>query len=279
MAKNSSKKTVKETGSAWPNLCLENIKKIPGAVPCTGNQCYDVQNSWQLHQVCHCLPPYQNGCQNNPAPNCCAYSPSSPIPIITNDSVCYCCCGNIGSLAAIAVAKNNSVSADQLKKDDTIYAPADTSLRAWRAVPLAFASLTNTSAGNPQAGIAYKNSKGKTASLIVAAKQLLMLPDRKFKEARKLVPGIDQLVNSEGKAVDIEQVHTGIFTPTMAYLASSAAPANDPAGHLLSLNGIIGGDYALSMGIGSEHLAAGHEQLPIAGTNDYKERYPHLNNR
>jgi len=260
----------------WYQQCLDNIKKIPGAVPCPQEVCTNAPNGRQIHMLCTCQPPYLNGCLNNPTPGCCAYGPSSPIFVISNNGGCYCCCGNVYSYAAIATGKNNSVSADQLKKGDMVYAPKDASLKEWSSVPLQFVSFSNTSAENAQVSISYRDAKGKEQQLIVPARQLMLLPGKKFKEAQKLVPGIDQLVNKDGKAVDIETVLAGTFTALVAYISSVAAPAADPEGHLLSIDGFIAGDYSLSLGIGQQHLTDNHEQLPNAGTTAYKERYPHL---
>lgn len=274
MAKKTTKKTAAEVPS-WYQECLNNIAKIPGGTLCSEQHCADARQ--QNKMICTCQPPYMNGCTGpSPKPGCCSYSASSPVYVWLPGGGCYCCCGGAMAAMEVAVSKNSSIAADQLKKGDTVYAPKDTSLREWVSVPLQFASFNAATEDNPQVNIQLSGGKGKTQTIVAGAKQLMMLPDKKFKEARKLAPGIDQLVNNEGKAADIIAVNTGAYTAFTAYLSTTAAPAANPAGHLLSLNGFITGDYALSLGIAAEHLAEGHEQLPVAGTTAYKERYPHL---
>lgn len=258
---------------SWYKQCLENIKKIPGGTLCPQEDCNNMSSL--LHRVCNCLPPYLNGCINNPVPGCCVYGPSSPIYVLNANGGCYCCCG-MAPGASVAVTKSQRIAADQLKKGDTIYVPKDTSLRQWTSVTLEFVSLSKTSVENPQVSIQLRDGKGKESTLIVGERQLLMMPDKKFKEARKIVPGLDQLVNNDGQPMEVSKIITGVFGQFISYIASSAAPASEPEGHLLSLDGIICGDYALSLGIGPGNLADNHEQLPNIGTNEYKQRYPHL---
>ncbi|SFW15402.1 hypothetical protein [Chitinophaga sancti] len=257
---------------SWNKQCLENIKKLGGTL-CPQEQCEDM--SVPIHMICNCLPPYLNGCLNNPLPGCCSYGPSSPVWVANPKGGCYCCCG-MAPGAAVAVSKTRSIAADQLKKGDTIFVPKDTSLRQWTSVTLQFVSLSKTSTGNPQVSIQLRDEKGKESTLIVGERQLLMMPDRKFKEARKIVPGMDQLVNKDGQPMEVSKIITGVFGQFISYIASSAAPASEPEGHLVSLEGIIGGDYALSLGIAPGHLADNHDQLPNIGTDDYNQRYPHL---
>lgn len=256
----------------WYAQCLDNIKKIGGTL-CPQKDCEEMSGA--IHKICNCQSPYLNGCLNNPTPGCCSYEPSSPVWVAKPNNGCYCCCGMVPA-AEVAVSKTGSMAIDQLKKGDTIYVPKDTSLRQWTSVTLQFVSITQVSAESPQVSIHLRNDKGKESTLITGARQLLMLPGRKFKEARKLVPGIDELVNKDGKAMQVEKMITGVFGQFTSYIASSAAPANHPDGHLLSLDGIIAGDYALSLGIAPEHLADHHDQLPNNGTDAYNQRYPHL---
>lgn len=259
----------------WYAQCLDNIKKIPGGTLCSEQHCADAKR--QNYMICNCVPPYLNGCMGpNPAPGCCSYNASSPVFVALPNGGCYCCCGSTTPATEVAVSKTDSMAIDQLKKGDIVYAPKDASLQQWTNAPLQFVSVSRASADNPQVSIKLRDAKGKEQNLVVGTRQLMLLPGGKFKEAGKLVPQIDQLVSSNGKATDIEDISAGTFTTFIAYIAFSAAPAKNPEGHLLSVNGFIVGDYALSLGIGDEHLYDNHAALPVAGTAAYHERYPHL---
>jgi hypothetical protein len=267
----TKKNSLQRSGYDPNKACLEKIKKM-GGIPCDIISCSNYPNP--IHQICNCAPPFVNGCET-PSPNCCKMT-GQPLYIANREGGCFCCCAGGTQETKIFISEKKCSPLDAIKRGESVYAPTDCSLRKWAKIPLRFIAYSNAASAIPQIRILFQKNSKETETIIVSARQLLMQPDCKFKEACRLVAGFDKLVSSAGQNLEIVAIHSGIFSPVSVHLATSVCAAKDPAGHLLVLNGVVAGDYALTLGIGEEYLPENHAHLPVVGTSEYTNRYPHL---
>jgi hypothetical protein len=258
----------------WLPQCLENLKKIPGGVLCSDQHCRDA--SRYLYAVCNCQPPYQNGCPQPPTPNCCSYAPPSPVVVFGPSPYCYCCCGMVDGAMAMAVDHTTYRPIHEFAVGDKVLVATKPDLSAWEQVPVAFSSGTGPGSDSPTIQIRY-GDPGQPETLIVSARQLFLVTGGKLKQASRLVAGEDQLVGADGSAVPIIDLIGGIAADTLHRVATSTAPATSLAGHLMVINGVMCGDYALQLGnleqAAPNLLVAGHAGLPELGSAAYAQRY------
>jgi LPS O-antigen subunit length determinant protein (WzzB/FepE family) len=154
----------------------------------------------------------------------------------------------------ISMDKTKAKAIDFCKNAEIIHAPTDTTLKKWVKTKINFVSQIGAAGSNSQILIEFSTGKKQTKKLVVGNKQLLLMSDEKLKEAKRIASG-DKLMQSDGTAALVISATAGKFSKLTTYLATSVAPASEPAGHLLVLNGIVAGDYALSLGIDSKYLS------------------------
>lgn len=255
----------------WLPGCLENLRKIdPRAVLCPAQTCRDAER--YLRSVCNCLPPYTNGCTEPRKPGCCVYGPTSPIPVYSPTGFCYCCCGSAESPTAVAVDRTTFKAINEFAVGDKVLVATKPDLSAWEQAPVAFSSGTGPGSDSPTIQVRY-GDPNQPETLIVAGRQLFLLAGGKLKQASRLVAGQDQLVRADGSATPIIDVLGGIAADTLHCIATSTEPATRLAGHLMVVNGVVCGDYALQLGnleqTAPDLLVAGHADLPELGSPAY----------
>ena len=252
--------------------CLANIEMM-GGVPCSPDICDAASNV--IHLICNCLEPYSNGCRP-PTPNCCAFAVSSPIAVLANG--CYCCCGGMAQTMMVAADEIAVRPIAEFAVGDVLRAALDPELENWALVPAQFSS--GTGPGSSCTGIEIRFGDPHAIETIVAAPdQLFLVKGGRLKRASRLVAGQDRLTRPDGDCAAIFELSAVETQGSQHRIATSNAPATDWAGHLIVINGVVCGDYALQLAdldaANPAMMAEGHADLPDFGTTAYAERHGH----
>jgi hypothetical protein len=229
----------------WLAPCLDNLRKIPGAVLCPQERC--AQFSSYLHAICYCQPPYQNGCPDPPTAHCCVYGPGSPIAVYNGQDICYCCCGaGPGGGMAVDVGGGDARAFDEIAIGDTVYAALDPELREWALLPARFSSGTGAAADSNGVEIEFGDDDSPE-TLVASPDQLFLVQGGRLKRASRLAAGTDSLTRSDRSAAPVRGTRPARLTGPQHRIATSEGPAADWAGHLIVVNGVVCGDYALQL--------------------------------
>ncbi len=167
---------------------------------------------------------------------------------------------------------------EQFAVGDLVYVADDASLSSFSQKQVRFSSGTGPGGHNVMVKVSY-GAPGAEDSLVVTRNQVFLLADKTLKQAVALVPGIDRLLRHDGTtvtAVPIHSLQVVVSTLGVHHIATSQAPAQDPAGHLILAKGIVCGDYSLQVGFAAGNRAANIEAPPEFGTKEYFEKYTHL---
>lgn len=262
----------------WLAGCLENLKKIPGAVLCSEQHCLDSQT--YNHMVCHCTPPYNNGCpQTNPPPGCCSYTDTSPVPVFTPTGTCYCCCGCFANDTQVAYDETSTKPIKDFVVGDPVLVAMNVDLSEWEQLPVVFSSGTGAESSSTMIQVRF-GDEANPEFVIATRDQLFLLPGQQFKRTSRLVPGQDSLIRKDGSQAPVLDLTAGTFTTGVHQIATSSNTTTNPDGHLLLANGVVCGDYSLQITNLDEAapklMVAGHADLPEFGTKAYGERHAHL---
>ncbi len=261
----------------WLPGCLENIKKLGGGKLCSEQHCTDAQN--YSHKVCNCKSPYLDGCLD-PKPNCCSYTATSPVFVAGTETNCYCCCGCFANGTLVAESKDKSKAIEEFQLGDMVLTADGPDLKDWSQKEVQFSSGTgDLGAFNTLIKIDFGNT-GEEDYIYASRDQLFLMPDKKLKRASRLVPGKDELLRPDGTTTPVQDLVVGKFKKGVHHIATSDKPASSMKGHLLSVKGIVCGDYSLQIcdltKTNSELMVDGHDELPEFGTKEYIETYKHL---
>jgi hypothetical protein len=213
------------------------VKQIGGTM-C--DECEDTPMRGLLHAICSCQPPYENGCRN-PFPGCCAYTSDSPVPVGTG---CFCCCGYYGSGLWNATGAREGRPLAAFVEGDTVYVAEDGSLQKWSQRSVSFKGSAPVAAG-VMARVRFRRGE-RDEEVLAHRDQPFLLPDRTLRRAGELVPGVDSLVEADGTPVPVLAVEDAP-DGEVHHLATSRAPAASVDGHLVLVNGVVAGDYALQL--------------------------------
>jgi hypothetical protein len=257
---------------SWLIECQVNITKIPGAAPCEQSYCEAASTYMAL--MCTCAPPYSNGCPNPPTPGCCAYTASSPVVMMRSGGNCYCCCGSAtGGDGTVAVGGGESRPLSEIAVGDRIQAALDLNLETWALVAAEFSA--GTGIGAP--GIEISLGGPAPRKIVVDPDQLLLVAGR-LKRASRLVAGVDELTGHDRDAVPVLALAAVTIGTPRHRIATSNGPATEVAGHLIIIDEVIGGDYALQLAdldtLNPAVMAPGHARLPEFGTSEYTANTP-----
>ena len=73
-----------------------------------------------------------------------------------------------------------------------------------------------------------------------------MKMDGTMTRALKLMPG-DQLMSADGSPDTVTSVAVGSYAKSIHHISTSSGPATGVDGHLIIVNGIVAGDFALQV--------------------------------
>ena len=201
---------------------------------------------------------------------------SSPVPAFSNTGMCYCCCGNVGYHPMLAVAKDEVRANYELNVGDPVLAASDAGLKSWKQLPVAFSSGIGPDAAPSLIRIRY-GEQAAPDIVLAGRNQAFLLSDGKLKRASRLAPGKDELVRPDGTAAPIIDMTAHAPTRGVHQVATSTGPATEIAGHLVIVNGVVSGDYALELadleGKLPHALAPGHGALPEFGSEAYERHH------
>lgn len=231
--------------SLFPPGCLENIAKL-GGTPCPDEVCGQLWEGQYARVICNCEPPYENGCAGpNPPPDCCHFSPSSPLPSYTNEGLCYCCCGGLARRPQVAVGRDEQKPIDELRRGDQVMTALDVGLTAWAVRPIAFSAGTGPNPDNPLIEISFGD--GRVPDTILASRnQLFLVEGRVLKRAARLRPG-DNLIRADGSTASVLALQAARAHRGAHQIATGTEPTSEVAGHLIVVNSVVCGDYALQL--------------------------------
>lgn len=185
---------------------------------------------------------------------------------------CYCCCSCFAYDTKVAVPGGTEpiqfipVGAKVLTA--TVGAGGGAPKLAWSPTEVTF-SAGVAGGDNPfMVYIAHDDS-----DLICTPDQVFMLADGKLTTAAKLVPG-DQLVDQDGKPVQIHTVSIGDFKGGVHHIGTTGKFSGDINGHLILAGGVVSGDYLLQVsfdGVDDALKADDHDDRPEIGSDDYQK--------
>ncbi|PWR21988.1 Hint domain-containing protein [Zavarzinia compransoris] len=195
-------------------------------------------------------------------------------------SACYCCCSCFAWDTKIRVSETEVRFIQDIEEEDEILAawiepnPDGTVKVTWKPRLVGYSDGTSPSS-QPQTMVMIQY--GEDGELIATPDQLMLMPDGRLKDAKRLVPG-DLMVDDDGRPVAVNSVHLGEYSGGIQHLGLGPVPedTNVPvSGNLFSANGIIVGDFWLQVTHGAEPesegktLVAGHSALPMIGSEAY----------
>jgi hypothetical protein len=177
---------------------------------------------------------------------------------------CYTCCGNVGSVSAIAMAVGTK-PAHEIAVGETIRVAEDGGLTRWSERPVAFSSGIGSDPAHPVIAVEFGEAADRRI-VFAARNQLFLMPGGVLKRAARLAAGRDVLMREDGTTVAVAAV-TEIPAPGgLHHVATSKEPATELAGHLIIIDGIVCGDYALQVSdlesVRPELMAQGREGPP-----------------
>jgi hypothetical protein len=251
------------------SLACWNIIAQLGGTRCDPNFCETAAE--YIAAFCNCHPPYQNGCQNAPSPDCCVFSSTSPVPVPGGNGVCFCCCGDRVTVNAVALA-TESKAAHEIEIGDKVRAALDGRLSQWAERPVQFSAGIGADPARPMIEIRFGDA-ADAGTILATRNQLFLMPGGVLKRAARLAAGRDVLVRADGATAPIVAMEATKALRGVHQIATSRDPATDLGGHLIVVNGIVCGDYALQLSdldsIRPELMATGHVELPEFGTDRY----------
>ena len=216
--------------------CLANAKKVdPQATLCTQWIC-ELSKDY-VYKFCHCQPP-------NPPQDPCPYGANTPVAVISDGKICYCCCSCFAWQTPIAVPDGDPKPIETFIVGDNVLA-ADADLN-WSAYAVEFSDgiPPGPDYGKTMFSV-YFQLQAKVSSLVVTADHVFLLSDGKLRRSEFLVPGVDQLVSADGEPIPILAMEVGGWYGGVHHIATSDGIPTSVDGHLLNSKGIVTGDWAL----------------------------------
>lgn len=112
--------------------------------------------------------------------------------------------------------------------------------------------------------------------ILVTGIQPFLLKDRTLKQAKKLIPGSDELVLADGSTTPILSLEVGMFSRGVHHISTSNEAAESLDNHLMIANGIVVGDYSTQLALASGVITDSYAEQPAFGTKEYSEKNAHL---
>jgi hypothetical protein len=261
----------------WYAQCLQNIEML-GGTPCADLACESNPLVARFAEAyCNCQPPFPNGCIpiQSPPPNCCAFTSTSPLPVLAQN--CYCCCACFANSTPVAFDKGQYKALVGFEVGDMIYVADDINLTSWSQRRVMFsAGAGDLAAPSLMVKVTF-GSPDKPDYLLVSRAQLFLIPGGKLKPAAALIPGQDSLVATDGTSRQVLSLEVGMFNKGLHHISTSTSPATSPEGHLIVAKDIVAGDWALQIALSTDQsrstlsLAEGVEEMPEFGTKEYEQ--------
>lgn len=227
---------------SWYTACAAAVAKLGGTM-CPESTCNSRVAGPYLYEVCNCVPPYRNGCTGpNPPKGCCVYTQASPLPIAGQN--CFCCCGwSMPPEAAEDAEAARSVK--EYVPGDPIYVVVELSPQELESRPVAWSG--GVGRRTDMVRVVFADG-GAPRQLVVDGGHLFLTSEGDLERADGLVAGTDELVAPDGSPREILGVEIGVIGESHQ-VATTTTPATTPEGHLIVLNGVVCGDWALQVGM------------------------------
>jgi hypothetical protein len=217
---------------------------------CSDSYCNSITNF--EYDYCNCKGPFsvypyiQNGiCMNG-------IGTLIPIP----QEACFCCCNACSMIqATIADSENSEKPANVFSVQDSVLVADGPDLKSWSQKVVQFSSGTGDQGPTKLRVIHFGNKiDGADVNsghnfLVVTDDKPFLIKDGFVKKASDLIPGEDELIQKDGSTIPIISNEKETINATIHEIATSVSPTTTLAGHLLLLNGVVAGDYALQLGL------------------------------
>lgn len=260
--------------------CAPNIP--PAALRCFSEQCLDFRQSENWRAFCKCLD-----WRGKHIPNCDPKGPEVPVPTqtcynrLTKEqrnipveacqdlrdrdrnwtwATCYCCCSGAGDDQEIRTSEDEIKPANDVDVSDTVQSASIERLGGqlsvtWQPANVSFSD--GVSAGEDGHAVIIITC-GEGVGIRATPDQLFLMPDGQLKAASLLQVG-DELVTESGHAVKIQNINACHYRGRIHHIGvGKISPDTDISvnGHLLSIRGIICGDYWLQVMHASTEIPA-----------------------
>lgn len=186
---------------------------------------------------------------------------------------CYCCCSCLANGTPIAIPDGiKPIEAFQIG-DAIMVGARDAAKLSWQAGTVKFSSGSDAGWPSTMMFIGYADTK----KLIASIDHLFLLASGKLKRADRIVPHQDQLLGTDGTALDITSSASGKWTKGLHHVATDLHFTGTIDGHLINTAGIVSGDYCLQINQ-HELLKMGlmDEASPAHGSAAFAAANPHL---
>jgi hypothetical protein len=271
-----------------PNKCRQVLEQAGLTPPC-GADAFDYfiesqpMHAFCSHSMSYYTPVQWIGCYNSKT-NAWRYDTTDRIITICqqlnqqdpawNFKACYLCC--TGPAMAVATGAGTAAMGTLGTGDQVLVGSLKNGKPAWSPAPLAFSQgVAAPEQWSPTVRVELGGGVDHRA-LIFSPDQVLLLADSTLTTADRLAPG-QQLMGENGQPVRVAAAGAGPGAGSGHYLAASTDFGGRTDGHLLSVAGIVIGDYTLQLHLAELPAAAkasGYEALPRIGTSEYAQRYP-----
>ncbi|HLG65643.1 MAG TPA: hypothetical protein VKY19_27225 [Ktedonosporobacter sp.] len=265
----------------WYTACKANADK-DGVRLCQETHCASTGQEDYNHKFCECKLPSQPYCKP-PTPGCCPFGIGTVIATYDSKGFCYCCCQCFAFDTPVAVSADTFKAIQDFQIGDLVYvADLKDSQFSWRQAPVEFSSGTGAlSQASTFVQVAYRLPDEAIGTLLATPSQIFMVAGNKLKRADTLVPGDLLTLAATGEGAPVVDLQLGSYEKGIHHIATTVTPAVSVNGHLLNVQGVICGDFALQLALEDASVraklaVANPDQLPVIGTKEYIEQYKDL---
>ncbi len=151
---------------------------------------------------------------------------------------------SLGYDTSINTSNGTHKAIRDFSEGDLIWVAETPELTSWVQKPVLFSPGTGTSGNNQLINVGFSNCGAEPQYILVSRTQPFLMHNKTLKQAKKLIPGKDQLVMEDGTLCPIISIEVAVFNKGVHHVTTSRSPAENLNFHLMLANGIVIGDYA-----------------------------------
>ncbi|ARO88245.1 hypothetical protein EBAPG3_010890 [Nitrosospira lacus] len=193
-----------------------------------------------------------------------------------NGKTCYCVCSCLGNGTLVTLANGTELKVEDIIERKTEVKAAGKDLKF---ISKKVETLVGTNRGETKNTIylKYRKRDGTMVERVVTMDHPFLLADKKLVGAGALQLK-DRLIDEQGNPITIETIRWGSYIGQFWEFATSVEKPNaNLDGHLVITEGVVTGDYAVSVyenypTDAIEAESKGDEDRPVVGSSDWLER-------